>query len=153
MVKTTERALTPSKTWKATKLSDNYDQAISQIDDQLEFWNGFIIHKCKQRLTKLTEMLTRKRRMKVKGGLLLRTVKKKAERRDRVRMEKAETVAKVDSLIEKELLDRLKLGTYGELYDDLYNLNRNAMDEFLKENELPDEEEEFSEQSLELEVN
>ena len=38
-------------------------------------------------------------------------------------MNKAEKIALVDLKIEKEMMDRLKLGTYSSLYDDLLNLN------------------------------
>ena len=38
-------------------------------------------------------------------------------------MEKAENIALVNTEIEKELLDRLKLGTYETEYNDLLNLN------------------------------
>lgn len=71
------------------------------------------------------------RKLKLKSKERFSVIKQKAERRDKVRMEKAETVARVERAIEKELLDRLKLGTYGELYEDLVNLNKNAFEEHL----------------------
>jgi len=43
-------------------------------------------------------------------------------------MEKAEKIALVNTGIEKELLDRLKLGTYETEYDDLLNLNPTAFE-------------------------
>lgn len=108
-----------------------FKQALEQIDEVLVHWNKFQVHKCKQRLTKLTEMLQRMRKLKLKSKERFSVIKQKAERRDKVRMEKAETVARVERAIEKELLDRLKLGTYGELYEDLVNLNKNAFEEHL----------------------
>lgn len=108
-----------------------FKQALEQIDEVLVHWNKFQVHKCKQRLTKLTEMLQRMRKLKLKSKERFSVIKQKAERRDKVRMEKAETVARVERTIEKELLDRLKLGTYGELYEDLVNLNKNAFEEHL----------------------
>ncbi len=71
------------------------------------------------------------RKLKLKSKERFSVIKQKAERRDKVRMEKAETVARVERTIEKELLDRLKMGTYGELYEDLVNLNKNAFEEHL----------------------
>ena len=121
----------------------------------MPYWNKFIVHKCKQRLTKLTEMLRRMRKLKLRGLTTLTTVKQKTERRDVARMEKAEQRAYVETEIEKELLDRLKLGTYGELYEDLLNLNKAAFNRHLEDNELADEEEaraEFEESLDEIEV-
>jgi len=151
-VKTVERSMTPARMWEATKLDDNYERALKQIDEKLPYWNKFVVHKCKQRLTKLTEMLTRMRRIRIKGAINLTTVKQKSERRDVTRMEKAEQRAHLETEIEKELLDRLKLGTYGELYDDLLNLNKSAFNKHLKDNELEDEENALSdEESINME--
>ena len=47
-------------------------------------------------------------------------------------MKKAEKIALVDTNIEKELLDRLKLGTYSNLYEDLLNLNQTAFEKHVK---------------------
>lgn len=127
-------------------------QALEMIDEKLPYWNKFVVHKCKQRLTKLTEMLKRMRKLKIKGSLQFQTIRQKTERRDLVRLEKAEQRAMVDTSIEKELLDRLKMGTYGELYDDLVNLNRGAFDKLVDENERLEESEELSFDSAELDV-
>lgn len=68
--------------------------------------------------------------MKAKEKVTL--VQKKAERRDLKRLEKAESIALVDTNIEKELLDRLKLGTYTDLYEDLLNLNQTAFEKHVQ---------------------
>ena len=76
-VKKIERQFTPNRLWEKIKLSDNYAEALKQIDEELLYWNKFIVHKCKQRLTKLTEMLKRKRKLKLKNLTRLVAIKKK----------------------------------------------------------------------------
>lgn len=58
-VKTIERAHTPSKMWERIRLDSNYANAIKQIDEELEVWPDALVHRIKQRLTKLTQSLIR----------------------------------------------------------------------------------------------
>lgn len=118
----------------------------------MPYWNKFIVHKCKQRLTKLTEMLQRMRKLKLKSKERFSVIKQKTERRDTARMEKAEDRANVEKQIEQELLDRLKLGTYGELYEDLLNLNKDAFDKHLEDENAVDSGIEELEGDIDFEV-
>jgi protein MAK16 len=142
-VKTIERAHTPAKLWEKIKLSKNYAKAIQQIDDELQYWPEFMIHKNKQRLTKLTQVLIRSRRLLLKNTPKLIGVNKKIDRREASREQKAEKAARLEQTIEKELLERLKKGVYG---DGIVNESSLAFEKAM------DELEEYDEQELELEV-
>ena len=51
--------------------------------------------------------------------------------------------------IEQEMLDRLKLGTYSDLYDDLLNINKNAFEDYVKKQNKAEEEDEIESMDIE----
>nr|GAT42962.1 predicted protein [Mycena chlorophos] len=113
-VKTIERAHSPAHMWEKIKLSNNYTKALEQIDAELIHWPNFTIHKCKQRVTKITQYLIKMRRMKLRQQPKLIGVKKKLDRREAVRERKALSAAHIERSIEKELIERLKSKAYGD---------------------------------------
>jgi len=109
-MKTIERAHLPNQLWEKIKLPKNYKEALKVLDEHLEFWAKFQRHKSKQRLTKLHQLLIRKRRIKLSGMHTQETIvsiNKRVERRETKREAKALIAAKLETGIEKELLNRL----------------------------------------------
>ncbi|PLW24421.1 hypothetical protein PCANC_00404 [Puccinia coronata f. sp. avenae] len=151
--KTVERAHSPANLWEKTRLSTNYAKALEQIDSSLIYWPGYMIHRCKQRLTKITQYLIKIRRMKNKELPQLVAIKSKTERRERAREAKALSAARLTKTLEKELIGRLKSKTYGDaplnVNEDVWRsvLEGEKRKELEQENELQLEDEETDEDS------
>ncbi|KAI9934038.1 hypothetical protein ASPWEDRAFT_105975 [Aspergillus wentii DTO 134E9] len=117
-MKTVERAHMPSKLWERVRLSSNYAKALGQLDDRLIYWPKFLIHKCKQRLTRLTQVAIRMKKLAKEderlGETIVPKLAPKIRRREETRERKAESAAKVERAIERELIERLRSGAYGD---------------------------------------
>ncbi|KAL4918092.1 ribosomal L28e protein family-domain-containing protein [Aspergillus aurantiobrunneus] len=157
-MKTVERAHMPSKLWERIRLSSNYAKALEQLDSRLIYWPKFLIHKCKQRLTRLTQVTIRMKKLAAEeerlGERVVPKLAPKIRRREETRERKAESAAKVERAIERELIERLRSGAYGDrplnveegiwkkVLRGLERSGEGERDEDLDDGELEEEEEE-----------
>lgn len=84
-------------------------------------------------------MIIRKRKLKISDNHTqeqLVRINKKYEKRETNREARALKAAQVERAIEKELLNRLKVGTF---YKNIYNLDKKEFEDQLDEQEVPDQ--------------
>lgn len=116
-IKTIERAHTPKNLWEKIKLPANYMKALEIVSEQLEHFPKYLIHRNKQRLTKIHQMIIRMRKLKLKAKPKLVTINTRIEQVEKRKETKALKAAQLDRAIEKELLERLKQVSDGEIYN------------------------------------
>lgn len=116
-IKTIERAHTPKKLWQRIRLSRKYMTALQQLDEHLAYWPKFLVHKNKQRLTKITQYLIRMRKLALKPQKKIVAQPARLKKMEKRKEAKAEKAANIESSIEAELMERLKSGTYGDIYN------------------------------------
>jgi len=143
-MKTIERAHTPKYLWEKVELPRNYKQALAVIDEHLQYWTKFSQFKCKQRFTKIHQYLIRMRKLRKETKVKRVMVNQKVERRERTREKKALDAAMLEKSIEKELLERLKSGVYGDIYNFPTKEYESALQEVEQEEEQEQEEEDFA---------
>lgn len=105
----------PEMMWKKTILSRNFIKAIQQIDLRLAFWPKFFIYRVKQKLTKLTQSLIRNRIFQIRSEAISERkiplhIKEKNEEFKKL------SKIKIEKIIEHELINRLNIGVYGNMY-------------------------------------
>ena len=116
-IKTIERAHSPKKLWEKIELPRDYEKALAVVSEELEYFPKFLKHKNKQRLTKIHQYLVRIRRLTQTVRPKIVGVNKKLDKREAARERKALRAAQLEKAIEQELVDRLKQGTYGDIYN------------------------------------
>jgi len=85
------------------KLPHNYGKALELIDKYLAYWPKFLVHKNKQRLTKITQYLICMCKLVLKVRPKIVTMPAKQAQRKPCQEAKAEITALLEKNIEKEL--------------------------------------------------
>ena len=154
-VKTIERAHTPKDLWELIPLDRDYAKAMATVEEELLYFPKALKHRCMQRLTKIHQYLIRMRKLELKVKPKLQGIMKKVDRREQKREVKALKAARIEKVVERELVERLKAGTYG----DIYNFPENAYNKALGMTEDEDveggereEQEEMEEEMEEEEI-
>ena len=117
-IKVPERIHKPAEAYEKIELGCSYDAALQEIEERLQYWDEKLVHKCKQRLTKLTLYLRRKESMKKPE---MRTLRKRQTRRERMGALKALGRVNFEKNIERELYERLDVGIYGVAAKDKFS--------------------------------
>eukprot|EP00761_Pharyngomonas_kirbyi_P012798 gb/GECH01012825.1/.p1 GENE.gb/GECH01012825.1/~~gb/GECH01012825.1/.p1 ORF type:complete len:252 (+),score=74.13 gb/GECH01012825.1/:1-756(+) len=139
-IKTPERQHTPRHQWQKVLLDDDFRTAMKQVNDRLAYWPHSMVAKCKARVARLREVILRKKRLEKQQSTEIVTRRNRSKEKQLTRRERrAERFARVEQQIEKELLRRLREGTYGDIYN-FEKENEKKLDDQLEE--LSDGEEE-----------
>lgn len=158
-MKTIERAHTPKNLWEKIKLPANYTKALELISKELEYFPKYLVHRNKQRLTKIHQMIIRMRKLKLTAKPIIVPINTRNEQREKGRERKALQAAELEKSIEIELLERLRqVSTESEIYnypERVFNaaigkVSKSA-EEVLEEQEAAAEEEEEEEGEYEEE--
>ena len=153
-IKTVERAHLPRDLWEKIKLDANFGESLRQIEENLEYWPVHMINRCKQRLTRIRQTLSRMRKLALRDNqVTLVPIKTKTVKRETAREAKAERAAQVEKTVQNELLERLRQGKFG-IYNYPFNQFNSAVeelnpDEVEQEYEYEDEESVMSEADIE----
>ncbi|SBT75749.1 protein MAK16, putative [Plasmodium ovale] len=145
-LKCPEREHLPSQMWSRVLLSLNRKEAFNVIYKEMKFTHSIKqIKKCMKRYTRMKEILKRSRKLILQKQAKLVPIKKKTERRDRVRENKALKAANILNNVETELLNRLNSGLYGNLYKFLtpkkkFKNKESELSKIFREEELQGEE-------------
>ena len=127
------------------------------IEEELQYWDEWLIEKVKQRYVRLHETLENMRRMKQAPKVKALPIKNKLEKRNRARERRALNVAHVEYTVKEELVKRLHDGVFGEIYNLEEEKFTEALDtleqpiEFVDESDF-EEMEEYEEEEPEKEL-
>lgn len=133
-VKEPERVHVPRDAYEEIKLSPSHEEALRQIEENLEFWDEKVVHKCKQKLSKLTQYLRRLEHFKEHGRVEYMVRKKKMNKREKLRALKSLNKINFEKNIGDELMLRLESGIYGgELKDKFQIANKAALEKERKQ--------------------
>lgn len=131
----------PAKMWEKVKLKGGVENVRGQIQKHLQYMPEFYKAKCQVRYERIQEYLRRIDRLATDPNQPLLTVKKsKVVKREAKREARAKKVALVENAIERELLDRLQKGVYGDIYNLPQKTFQSVLDKHGAQQEMEEEE-------------
>jgi protein MAK16 len=128
--------------WEKIRIrGGSLEQVREQLHRHLEFMPEFFKAKCLARYERIQEYLRRMDKLAADPNQPVLSVKKtKVLRREASREARAKKVALVENAIERELLDRLQKGVYGEIYNLPQKTFQNLLEKHGKPQEMLEEE-------------
>ncbi len=143
-----ERSHMPARLWEKVKLRGPTEYVTAKIAKELEFMPEFLVTKCQARYVRLQECLRRTERLKNDPSQPVLSIKHtKVIRREQKREARSKKVALIENAIERELLERLQKGVYG----DIYNLPQATFENALTKHGRPDVMQEDDEEEEDVE--
>lgn len=133
-VKTPEKMYEPINMYEKIELNKEYNEALKQIEERLANFDPFLVHKCKQKLTKLTQYLERKEYIREK--ITVTAVCKSKNRLEKKRYKKALNKVNFEKNMEEELYERLKEGIFGKEMKEKYQKKATYIFEESDDNEI-----------------
>lgn len=117
----------PSQIWKKIPLSRNFRKAIQEININLSMWPKFYLHYVKLKLIKLIQIFVRVRIAELKKSVEYYDPKSMHFFRKNNFHTSLDRI-KIECITERELLNRLNMGIYGNLYPKMpLHLGKNSL--------------------------
>lgn len=127
--------------YEKIRLKGSQEHVFARIAKELQYMPEFYRAKCEARYVRYQEYLRRIERIKNDPTQPILTAKnKKVLRREASREARSKKVAQIENAIERELLDRLQKGVYGDIYNLPQKTFETILDNYGEQEEINEDE-------------